>query len=310
MTEKIFFAIADSDEPVSGEKLGEIFGISRTAVNKHINKLRDSGVNIEAGRKGYKYIDDDALTEYTVKYKLYKENLDLGVYISVVDSTNNEAKKLLSCNKNDFVVIAPYQTLGRGRMTRQFVSEKGGLYQSYVYHPKSLSISDSLNLVLLTGLAVSRILGKLGVASDIKWPNDVFVNDRKICGILLESTLNEAKVDSVIIGVGINVYNDIKGDLADVATSIKEYGVNTDRETVLCMLLKELKDMVNVYENNGFAPFENEYYNKSRTMNRIVTVNNNGEKITGLAIGLTKEGYLRLKINDKETTVIVGDVEV
>lgn len=311
-TEKIFDMLYASNEPISGEVIASTLGITRIAVNKHIQKLRADGVNIESGRKGYMYIKGDSLTECTLASKLASKGINMRVFVREVDSTNTSVKQILSEDSEigDFVYVAPRQTKGRGRLAREFVSTEGGIYMTLCYRPKAMEVTSSLNIVLLTGLCVAKVLSRYVDNITIKWPNDVFVGDKKICGILLESVLAECMVDRLILGIGVNINNAIPPELSDIATNLCTYVGEQSREDIIVDIVDTLCQSLDIYQKEGFEPFREQYEGLSRTIGREVTVTSLDGKVCGKAVGLSPEGYLLLEKEGKIQKIIVGDVGV
>lgn len=308
-TYKILSMIIESgDESVSGDSLGESLGISRNAINKHVNKLKSLGILIESSKRGYHYIESDTLSEYTLRQKLDKSGLNIVPFVSVCDSTNNYAKTLL-CDNQNYLVAAPYQTSGKGRLKRQFSSKEGGAYTTFVFHPENLSVMNSLNIVLLCGLAVNNVLHRFNINSTIKWPNDVLVGGRKICGILLESTLDSERISKMYLGIGINVSNDL-ADISNIAVNMNELlGKEIYREDVIVSLANELVSLLNEYETSGFDSLRADYQKFSSTIGQNVTVKDGDNTVSGKAIGISKHGYLILIDDDgNEREIVVGDI--
>lgn len=309
--DKILDMLSASDDYLSGEYIGNTLGISRIAVNKQIKKLIASGVCIDVSRKGYKYVVSDSLTAQTLSKKLHNIGLNMPVFVNEVVSTNTEAKRIYPELNSEFLFVAPRQISGRGRLDRVFVSGEGGMYMTLCYKPNKIFVSDSLKIVLLTGLAVAKTLKKYTDNVAIKWPNDVFVNGKKICGILLESVVTENITEAIFLGIGVNIYNEIPLELREKVTSLALEGIPTiPREQMICEVLHNLCTMLEVYQKDGFAPFEEEYKNLSMTIGHNVVVNNNGEKKCGFGVGLSEEGYLLLQNGDVVEKIILGDIEV
>lgn len=306
LEDNIFFDIADREGVISGNELGEKYNISRIAVFKHIKKIKGFGINIISTKKGYKYIADKNLSKLEVQYMLKNEKVDLQVFYDIVDSTNNSAKKIDT--KNDFVFIAPYQTKGRGRLEREFVATEGGVYMTLGYSPQNLNISDSLKLVLLTGLAVCEELKNLNLDAKIKWPNDVYISGKKVCGILLESVLSLEKVERIYIGIGINVLNSIPQHLLDIVTTLNLEGIEVSRAQLIVNVLKRLTVMLQEYEKSKFNFFLDRYLKLSCTIGNVVKANLDGKEVHALAVGLSEEGYLNLSIDGEIKQMIVGDI--
>ena len=309
--DKILDLLVKSNDYLSGEYIGALLGISRIAVNKQIKKIIAKGVDIEITRKGYKYKESDSLTVQTLSKRLNEIGINIPVFIKEVASTNTEVKKVYPEVNKDFLYVAPRQISGRGRLDRVFVSGYGGVYMTLCYKPKKLLVSDSLKLVLLTGLAVAKALKKYTENVTIKWPNDVFVNGKKICGILLESVVTENMTEAIFLGIGVNITNEIPEELQNKVTSLKLENVQTiPREQLITEILQLLYEMLDRYQKEGFAPFIDDYYSLSITINHNVVVNVGGEKKSGFGVGLSEEGYLLLENNGKIEKIILGDIEV
>ncbi len=179
------------------------------------------------------------------------------------------------------------------------------------YKPKKLLVSDSLKLVLLTGLAVAKVLKKYTENVTIKWPNDVFVNGKKICGILLESVITENITEAVFLGIGVNITNDIPKDLQSKATSLKLENLElVPREQLICEIIELLYQMLALYQEKGFEPFIKEYTDLSISINHNVVVNVGDSKKSGFGMGLSEEGYLLIENNGIIEKIILGDIEV
>lgn len=309
--DKILDILATSGEYLSGEYIGNTLGISRIAVNKQIKKLIASGVQIEISRKGYKYVASDSLTVQTLSKRLSSIGINIPVFVQEVVSTNTEAKKVYPQLNNEFLFVAPKQTSGKGRLDRVFVSGEGGVYMTLCYKPNNIFVADSLKIVLLTGLAVAKCLKNYTQNVAIKWPNDVFVNGKKICGILLESVVTENMTEAIFLGIGVNITNEIPQELRGKVTSFELEGIEAvPREQIISEILQNLYQMLEVYQKDGFAPFEDEYIKLSMTIGHNAVVNINGEKKSGFGVGLSEEGYLLLQTGEKIERIILGDIEV
>jgi len=181
------------------------------------------------------------------------------VFLREVGSTNDYAKELASYGAPEgTVVIAETQTAGRGRLGREWVSPKGGLYFSIVLRPK-LSASEAVKLVFVAGLAVAEVLAEMyGISVETKWPNDVLVNGKKICGILSEMNTTAEKVNYAIVGIGLNANVDVEkkfqGQLKAVVTSLKnELGRRVPLEELFRIILERLENKYDLYINEGFS---------------------------------------------------------
>lgn len=309
-TYEIFKAIAMKSSPISGDTLGRQFDMSRAAVFKHIEKLRSAGVQIDSSKAGYSYIPNDCLSVYTLAFNMEKLGLPLRCIVKICDSTNSEAKReALNCS-SDFVIAAPLQTKGKGRINRGFESNLGGVYFSLCLHPYNMYPSDGLKSVLMCAVAVAKTLEKLGFEPSIKWPNDVYVNGKKICGILAESSICGEKIEYFIFGIGINVNNSFKGSLLeDVAISLFDIdGKTRTREAICAEVCVNLASLIDEYQAKGFENILAYYISKTCSIGRQVSTTIVDKKISGFAKGLTPEGFLILDSNGEEIIVHAGDV--
>lgn len=303
--EKIYRILAETDGVISGDRIGKLLGISRNAVNKHIKNLRAAGIDIISESKGYRLIEGDTFNAVALSAKL-------GGIIKVIfkecDSTNNYAKAMQAQIDGDYIIVAPQQSSGRGRLDRKFASRLGGAYMTLAYRPNTLTPVDSLNLVLLSGVAVSLTLEKYGIKPQIKWPNDVLVDGKKICGILLESTLNAEYLDRIFLGIGINMYNDIS-ELGDIATSFEKLGIaDIKREDVLRDLTMELLKLIGEFCQEGFNNLRKEYITRSCSIGKDVNIKTSNGIINGKAVGIADRGYLLVNNGGVITEVVAGDL--
>jgi len=197
---------------ISGQELAEKLGVSRTAVWKAINSLKEDGFFIEGvSNKGYSLaVSSDLLSSEGIRLYLndrYKE-IPIKVYKSI-NSTNTEAKLMIMNNAvHGTVILSEEQLSGKGRMGRNFYSpSESGIYMSVILKP-NLNMSDSVLITTAAAVAVSLAIEKVtGVITQIKWVNDIYLNDKKICGILTEAVtdMESGTINSVVVGIGLNV---------------------------------------------------------------------------------------------------------
>ena len=222
-------ALLVNDKTVSGEKLASLCGVSRAAIWKAVNALRSEGIQIEGTTNGgYRLCDDDVFTQDFFEQTLSIDFPELKDFYSEIfkeiDSTNTYAKKLLSQTGNlrlpdgtlteagkkyhNSIICAESQTAGRGRFGRSFISPaKTGVYLSIIYAPQG-GIKDPAKITAFSAVAVCRAVKELyGIECQIKWINDIYLNGKKICGILTEgfTDFETGTIESAIIGIGINI---------------------------------------------------------------------------------------------------------
>ncbi|KAA8751400.1 biotin--[acetyl-CoA-carboxylase] ligase [Paenibacillus sp. UASWS1643] len=300
---------------VSGEEISRNLSISRTAVWKHVNKLRDMGYEFEAvSRKGYRLVTKPDSIDAT-GLQLALDTTVFGrkaVLLTSTLSTQGDVLKLAEQGQAEgAVVIAEEQTGGRGRFGRQWFSPPGkGIWMSVLLRP-DLPLQHTPQLTLLTGVAVCRAVRACsGVDAGIKWPNDLLIDGRKVCGILLESTVEDHEVRYCIAGIGVDVNfdpEDYPEDLTTIATSLKmETGQSVDRTKLTAAILTELEQLYFLYQKEGFGVISALWEALSVSMNREITVTNPHGVIEGKAIGLDPSGALIVEKHDGEHTLIIS----
>ncbi|WJM06313.1 biotin--[acetyl-CoA-carboxylase] ligase [Paenibacillus sp. PK1-4R] len=300
---------------VSGEEISRNLSISRTAVWKHVNKLRDMGYEFEAvSRKGYRLVTKPDSIDATA-LQLALNTTVFGrkaVLLTSTLSTQGDVLKLAEQGQAEgAVVIAEEQTGGRGRFGRQWFSPPGkGIWMSVLLRP-DLPLQHTPQLTLLTGVAVCRAVRACsGADAGIKWPNDLLIDGRKVCGILLESTVEDHEVRYCIAGIGVDVNfdpEDYPDDLTEIATSLKmETGQSVDRTKLTAAILTELEQLYFLYQKEGFGVISALWEALSVSMNREITVTNPHGVIEGKAIGLDPSGALIVEKHDGEHTLIIS----
>ncbi len=232
-----------------------------------------------------------------------------------VASTNSWARRFARLGACDGTVfLAESQTAGRGRLKRKWVSPAGGLWFSVVLRPR-LKPAEAFGLVFVSSLAVAEVLEELyGLKTQVKWPNDVLVNSKKVCGILAETKLESKNVEYVVVGVGINTNLGVKKllpeDLWKTATSLKdELGRKIELEMLLKALLERLERRCDVFLEKGFCVVLDEWKKYAGFLGCQVDVVSMDERLTGLALDVDSGGSLVLKLGDGTVKhVFVGDV--
>ena len=232
-----------------------------------------------------------------------------------VTSTNRWAGKFAKFGACDGTVfLAESQTAGRGRLKRKWVSPAGGLWFSIILRPK-LKPTEASGLVFAASLAVAEVLEKLyRLKTQVKWPNDVLVNAKKVCGILAESKSSGNNVEYIIVGIGINANCRVKKSLPEelwkTATSLEdELGRKIELELLLRELLEELESRYNGFLRNGLSAILDEWKKHAGFLGCQVEVESMDERLTGLALDVDSSGSLVLKLGDGTVKhVFTGDV--
>lgn len=316
MKEKVLNLLKEG-EYISGEKLSEILGVSRTAVWKAINTLRKEGYEIDSvTKRGYKLMKKPNV----INAADIAEGLDLKVIgteivtLKTVDSTNEEIKRRAQKNaESGLVVIACNQTAGKGRLGRSWFSSDGGIYFSVLLRPE-LPPNDISGITLAAGLGVCVAIRKLtGLNAMIKWPNDVIIGNKKVCGILTEMTAQTDMVDFVVVGIGINVLNDsFPEEISNKVTSLK---METEEQINLSQLMREIISVLDRIFTSYLLGISQEdmklYKSMCATIGREVSLTRGGERLSGKAVDITADGELVVMLDSgKKITVNSGEVMV
>lgn len=289
---------------ISGEELSRVCGCSRTAVWKHIEELRSEGYEIEAVRKaGYKLIAaPDRLSAEEVMAGLDTTRIGQLVYAyDEVVSTQPLAHELAAKGAPEgTIVLAELQTGGKGRLGRQWHSPKGsGIWMSLIIRP-AIPLPKTPQMTLLTAVSMARtIQEQTGVPIKIKWPNDLYIGDKKVCGILTELHAEADCVHYLVIGIGINVNSeahDFPEELAHIATSLRiESRRRVNRLELLQRFCRHFEETYDTYLQRGFQPVREEWEALSYTIGRWVNVQTISQKLEGRAVGLDEEGVLLIE---------------
>lgn len=301
-----------NNDYVSGEELSKLLGISRPAVKKHIDSLIKCGYNILARKKsGYMLCGlNDILDEYSLKmfFDIYGIDIDIHFFQST-DSTNNQAKKLFGKSTTG-IVSSSVQTSGKGRKGRKFVSGEGGVYVSYYCRPVNLTPFDAVKVVISAAVAADKTIKSFGVKSGIKWANDIFCGNKKLCGILCEMITAGEYAEFMVQGIGINVSNTFDDGLKDIAASIESItGIKPQRADVCAMLIKELTACNSILFNGGFQNLLDYYRQNCITVGNNVKVSGE-EEYFGKAVSVDDNGFLVVETENGNKTVTYGDVSV
>jgi len=239
------------------------------------------------------------------------------IFLREIGSTNDLAKELASYGADEgTVVVAEKQTSGRGRLGREWVSPKGGLYFSIVLRPK-LGIGDAVKLVFVAGLAVAEVLHELyGLRVDTKWPNDVLVNGKKTCGVLSEMNTTGEKVNYAIVGIGVNANINIAKEFPEQLTAVSaslegELGRKVRLEELLRALLEKLEEIYKRFLKEGFTSVLEKWKKYAGFLGQQVEVTSETEKLRGFALDVDSDGALILKLEDGTLKrIFVGDVSL
>ncbi len=322
-TEKILAALRGVDGDVSGEVLCRSLSISRAAVWKHIQTLRGLGYRIDsATQRGYRLVTPPN-TPYPWEIRPYLKTSGIGreiVYQDVVESTNAlavEAARSQNAGEG-YCVVADTQQRGRGRLQRSWFSPPGrNLYLSLVLRP-SVAPAAVPQLSLVAAMALARAVREFvsDARLQVKWPNDVFIEGRKVAGILCESASEPDRVQYAVVGIGVNVnlaQHDFPSAIADTAGSLRMFCKHDiERPLLAAATLNIFESVYEEWTGSGLEGLLEELEAVSFLRGRQVVVETPRGQRLGRVRGMTEMGALRLEVADGEREEIVycGDVRV
>jgi BirA family transcriptional regulator, biotin operon repressor / biotin---[acetyl-CoA-carboxylase] ligase len=300
---------------ISGEKLAQNIGCSRTAIWKHIEDLKKDGFHVEAVRKkGYRLLEQsNKLSENEIYLGLETEEIGRSVYFfESVTSTQKVAKEYaMNGAKHGTLIVADEQTEGRGRMVRKWYSPKGtGIWASFILRP-DIQIQHAPQLTLLSAVAVVQAIKKVThITPEIKWPNDILISGRKVCGILTELQAEEDRIQSVILGIGINVNqdkNDFSAEIIKKATSLKiELGKTVNRSSLIQSLCYYIEQLLHLYISEGFTPIKSLWETCAVSIGKRISARTVKGTFDGVALGINNEGVLLLKQDNGDIVEIIS----
>ena len=312
-----YFRKADGNF-VSGQQISKDLHVSRTAIWKHINVLKERGYIFESStRKGYRLIyAPNLLTPLEIDSALHTETFGRHVvYLESTQSTNEEAKKIAREGAEEgTIVVAEEQITGHGRLARGFYSPFAkGIWFSLILRPKFFPMEAS-KCTLLAAVGVCRGIRRKGLAdAGIKWPNDILVHGKKLVGILTLMSASMEKIDYIIMGIGINTgikKNEFPEDFREGATSFLNEGINVSRKDLLAAILGELEKEYSIAQNEGFDKVLDDWRALSVTLGQEVRVIFGDDSYTGKAVDIDRDGCLLVNTGSEVKRVIAGDVSI
>jgi BirA family biotin operon repressor/biotin-[acetyl-CoA-carboxylase] ligase len=315
---KVLEVLEASESPVSGEQISAKLGISRSAVWKHVKELKNMGYEIEASQKeGYRLMKkSNRLLPYEVHKRLRTNFIGKKMrYYETTPSTNSVGRKLAgeqdAAKLHGMVIIAEEQTGGIGRLGRSWVSPAGGVWFTIVLKP-DIPIDRVFMVTMAGSVAVARAIRKeYDLGALIKWPNDIYIGDKKVGGLLLELFAEADQIHYCLLGVGVDV-NISRGELEGVKSSVTsislEMGHDVDRAAFLARLLKEFESRYLLIESGEYDAVVREWKSFSCTLEHRVKINTMKATFEGEAIDIDEFGALLIrKDSGKVERVIAGD---
>lgn len=284
----------------SGQELARQLNISRTAIWKHIETLKQAGHAIETiPRKGYQLIEQSDRFDEPAFVSFRQGRFGQVVYaFDQIDTTQRIAHELAQQHAPEgTLIMSEEQTEGRGQLGRNWHNPKHVNIAASIIMRPDLPIREASKLTLMAASAFAKALNERNIPVDIKWPNDLLINGKKIGGILTEMQTEGDRIQAVILGFGINVNSDtIPVELRHRATSLYlETGEEYHRSELLAQLLVALETEYDRFLTDGFSPIRDNWLSNAAFLNETVTVVASGTKRTGVMRGISDEGALLME---------------
>ncbi|MBW7985050.1 bifunctional biotin--[acetyl-CoA-carboxylase] ligase/biotin operon repressor BirA [Enterobacillus tribolii] len=296
----------------SGEQLGEQLGMTRAGINKHIQTIREWGIDVfTVPGKGYSLpAPMHLLDEQKISALLPEGRVTV---LPVVDSTNQYLLDRIAGLQSGDACVAEYQQAGRGRRGRQWFSPFGAnLYLSMFWRLEQ-GPAAAMGLSLVIGIVMAEVLRELGAEGvKVKWPNDLYLNDKKLSGILVELTGKTGDAANIVIGAGINL--SMRTPDPDVVNqqwiNLQEAGISVDRNVLVARLLKCLRETLKSFEVQGLAPFIARWQALDNFIDRPVKLLIGEQRIYGIARGIDAQGALLLEQDGEIVPYIGGEISL
>lgn len=319
MKEEILRLLRSADGYISGQELCNRFGVSRTAVWKAINQLKEAGYEIEAQQnKGYRLMAaPDLMTEAEIKSLMHTDWVAKEVlYFDTIDSTNTKAQELAEKGyPSGTLVVADKQESGKGRRGRSWVSPSGtGIFMTLMIKP-DINPNNASMLTLVAALAVAKAITSVtGEEAMIKWPNDIVVNCKKVCGILTEMNAQFDYINHIVVGIGINVHNEsFPEEISQMASSlmIEAGGKRFHRAQIIAETMSYFEQYYDTFlKTQDLSALVREYDKLLVNRNKSVRVLDPKEPFDGKAMGITPKGELIVDTWESRKLVSSGEVSV
>ncbi|MGD8108793.1 bifunctional biotin--[acetyl-CoA-carboxylase] ligase/biotin operon repressor BirA [Pantoea sp. FN0302] len=308
---KLVSILADG-EFHSGEQIGEKLGMSRAAINKHIQTLKEWGLDVfTVTGKGYCLpAPVQLLDEAEINRNLEQQGLAV---IPVIDSTNQYLLERMGSLKTGDACVAEYQHAGRGRRGRQWFSPFGANLYLSMYWRLEQGPAAAMGLSLVIGIVIAEVLQRLGAEGvRVKWPNDLYLNDRKLAGILVEMIGKTGDAAQIVFGAGINLK--MRTPDATVVNqgwiNLQEAGIAINRNELVSLLVNQLRHSLRDFEREGLAPFLSRWQRLDNFINRPVKLLIGDREVLGIARGIDQQGGLLLEQDGVIKSWVGGEISL
>lgn len=304
--------ILSNGEFYSGEYLGELLGMSRAGINKHIQTIREWGLDVfTITGKGYCLPEPmQLLDENAIRASLSKNTITV---LPVIDSTNQYLLERIDSLHSGDACVAEYQQAGRGRRGRQWQSPFGANLYLSMYWRLEQGPAAAVGVSLAIGIVIAEVLHRLGALDvKVKWPNDLYMQDRKLAGILVELMGKTGDAAQLVMGIGINLrMRPSSGqDIAQDWINLQEAGIDIDRNVLTSMLITELSRALEVFERSGLSSFIPRWQALDNFYQRPVKLIMGEREVHGIERGINEQGALLLEENGEVKAYIGGEISL
>ena len=296
---------------LSGEYIGQELGVSRSAVWKHIKELKSTGYTIQSvSNKGYRMVKQNSVYSRYEILKRVENHINI-IFLDEIDSTNEYAKRMaMEKSFEETAIIALSQIKGKGRLGRRWEASTGlGIWMSVLLKPR-LSAADMGLVTLACACAVCETLKNKGFDAGIKWPNDILINDKKVCGILTETGFEETRICYVILGIGLNVLHssdDFSNEIREKSTSLMiECGCRICMSEIAANTLDRILKYYTLLCEGQKDQIISSWKKYSVTLGRKIFTTVNGDKDLVTALDIRSDGALKVKREDGSIDYIVS----
>jgi BirA family transcriptional regulator, biotin operon repressor / biotin---[acetyl-CoA-carboxylase] ligase len=317
VTQRQLLQLLSKGEFISGQMVADELGLSRTAIANHIKLLQELGLDIyKVKGKGYRLAQPLNLLDAAVIIKLKAVGLPDVLVQSITDSTNSQLMQKVAdgtIKTPGYVIVAEAQTAGRGRRGRVWYSPFGSSLYFSMYWRLEQGVQAAMGLSLIVAMALSRLLEReYQLAPTVKWPNDVYIDGKKLAGILVELAGQADAACDVIIGIGLNVqlpqqsHSYIDQSYTDLCSSIE---LPIDRNKLIVNLQTELITMLRKFSEQGFADFAAEFNRRDHFHMQPVKLSGSTD-CSGICLGVDKQGALLIKTASGSQTFFGGELSL
>ncbi len=297
---------------ISGEELGEQLGVSRAAISKHIKGIQDWGIDIfRVQGKGYQLSQPLQLLDESILKTSLNTPVEL---IPIIDSTNQYLLERVDELESGSVCIAEYQAKGRGRRGREWVSPFGSNLYMSMFWRLDAGMAAAMGLSLVVGVAIVEALEKLGLNGvKLKWPNDLYYQDRKLAGILVEMSGQAGGAANLVIGMGMNLMmSDQTEGITQPWASLTEVAdkERIDRNQLAITMINTLHSALSDYEIYGMSGFVERWNRLDNFLDRPIKLIMGPREITGIAKGINEQGAVLLETGNGVESFIGGEISL